>query len=63
MKLTATLFFQPNTKRPRKYRNITNEANFSRFAATTGAWYINYYDQQTKEFKRRKWLINDFRKS
>ncbi len=59
---SATVFFKPNTNRPRKYRNISNALKFGQFAASLGAWYINWYDQQSGKFERRTWLIADFKK-
>lgn len=60
---SATIFFQPGTKRPRKYRKITNYTNFAEFALKSGAWYINWYDHKTGKFDRRTWLISDFKKN
>lgn len=60
---TAILFFQPKTKRPRKYRNISDAVKFGLWAAKQGAWYINWYDPQTKKFERRTWLVSDFKKN
>lgn len=58
---SATIFFQPNTKRPRKYKNITNTKGFeNNVAKKCGGWYVNYYDQKSKEFIERIWLIDRF---
>lgn len=57
-KQSATIFFQPGTKRPRKYRNITTPYSFESFARQAGAWYINWYDQDSGKFSGRKWLVN-----
>lgn len=59
---SATIFFAPDTKRPRKYRNISTPYSFESFARAAGAWYINWYDQETKKFMGRKWLV-DFKKT
>lgn len=59
---TAIVFFKPGTKRPRKYRNIANRLKFSQFCINLGAWYINWYDKETKNFEDRTWLISDFQK-
>lgn len=59
---SATIFFKPGTNRPRKYRNITNLRKFADFAAKSGAWYMNLYDQKTGKFEARKWLISNFEK-
>jgi len=59
---TAIVFFKPGTKRPRKYRNISNVVKFGKFCQDLGAWYINWYDKRSAEFERRTWLIRDFEK-
>ena len=51
---SATLFFKPGTKKPRKYRNISNQINFTKFAdSLQDLWYINYYDQTTGTYLYR----------
>jgi len=50
-------------RRPRKYRNITNLAKFADFAAKSGGWYMNIYDQKSGKFEVRKWLKSDFGKN
>lgn len=55
---SATVFFQPNTFKPRKYRNISSRNRFEFNMTKTGAYYINYYNQTTKAFLYRKWLQN-----
>lgn len=55
---SATIFFKGNRLKPRKYRNITNTEKFKQFATDTGAIYVNWYDQKTKNFEKREWLIN-----
>jgi len=56
---SATIFYKPNTKRPRKYRNIRNRTKFKVFAKNDPeAYYINWYNQQTGNFENREWLIN-----
>jgi len=58
MKLyTAIIFFKPETGiTPRKYRNINNVDNLLKFATKSGAWYVNLYCKQTKEFEARKYV-------
>lgn len=56
---SATIFFKPGTKRPRKYRNISTQHSFTNWAKNAGAYYINWYDQKTGKFLFRKWLIFD----
>lgn len=51
--LSATIFYQPGTLRPRKYRNISKKESFVDFAKKSGAIYINFYDQKTKEYLYR----------
>jgi len=43
-------FSEEINRRPTKYHNITNLANFKSFAATKGAKVINVYDKKTKAF-------------
>lgn len=51
---TAIIFFMPAQEIiPRKYRNIHNLENFKQFAADCGAYYFNYYDKATKQYKGR----------
>lgn len=59
----AIVFFKPGTKRPRKYRKISNALKFGQFCADAGAWYINWYDQLSGKFEGRTWLIRDFEKN
>ena len=59
---TAIVFFKPGTKRPRKYRNISNPLKFGDFCLKLGAWYINWYNPKDAKFERRTWLIRDFEK-
>jgi hypothetical protein len=56
IKKSATIFFEGNRKKPRKYRSIYYTARFEAFAANSGAIYINYYNQSTKEYIGRKYL-------
>lgn len=56
---SATIFFKPGTKRPRKYKNISTTISFTNWAKNQGAYYINWYDQKTGKFEFRKWLIFD----
>lgn len=58
---SATVFFQPGTIKPRKYRNISSPNRFNFYQESKGAYYINYYDQSTGGFVGRKWL-QDFKK-
>lgn len=60
---TAIVFFKPGTKRPRKYRNISNIEKFGQFCLKAGAWYINWYNPLDAKFERRTWLIRDFEKN
>jgi hypothetical protein len=56
---SATIFFKANRIRPRKYRNISRQDNFVKFAKNLpDAIYINWYDQLTKNFENRQWLVN-----
>lgn len=56
---SATIFYKANRIRPRKYRNISNKDRFAIFAKKQDdAIYINWYDQKTKVFENRQWLIN-----
>lgn len=58
---SATIFYKPQTKRPRKYRNINNKNRFIEFAKKDPeAYYINWYDQKNGIFDCRQWVI-DFR--
>ena len=54
---SATLFFRPGDKRPRKYRNISNVQNFMIFATKINTWYINWYDQKSGKFTKRQYLM------
>jgi hypothetical protein len=54
--LSATIFYQPGTLRPRKYRNISKPDNFLIFAKKSNGIYVNFYDQKTKEYKHRVYL-------
>lgn len=54
---SATIFYKPNTKRPRKYRNISRIENFIKFATKDPeAYYINWYNQKSGIFVSRDWL-------
>lgn len=54
--LSATIFYEPGTIRPRKYRNISRKENFVMFAKKTNGIYINFYDQKTKVYLYRIYL-------
>lgn len=54
--LSATIFYEPGTLRPRKYRNISIKENFVMFAKKTNGIYINFYDQKTKVYLYRIYL-------
>lgn len=54
-KVSATVFFQPGTLKPRKYRNITQTGRFEAYMKNKGAYYVNYYDAKG-QFKGRVWL-------
>ncbi len=43
-------FLEETNRRPTKYHNIRNLANFTAFAASKGAKAINVYDKKTKAF-------------
>jgi len=43
-------FFEETGRRPTKYHNIRNLANFKAFAASKGGKVINVYDKKTKAF-------------
>lgn len=55
---SATVFFKPGTLKPRKYRNISSKNRFEFNMSKLEPYYINYYDQHTKEFLYRKWMQN-----
>jgi hypothetical protein len=53
----AIVFFKPESdKKVRKYRNITNLLAFIRFIKGLDAWYINFYNANTREFYERMYL-------
>lgn len=53
----AIIFFYPDLEiQPRKYRNISNMANFENFAQKSGGWYINVYFQKDRKFSHRIYL-------
>jgi hypothetical protein len=55
-KFKAIVFFIGDHP-PHKYRGITNRLNFEAYCMSKlDAWYINYYDNETKEFFNRKYL-------
>ena len=53
---TAIVFFKPGTKRPRKYRNISNINSFYNFCIKINAAYFNTYDKSTKLFVERIYI-------
>lgn len=53
---SATLFFKPGDKRPRKYKNISNKFGFTVFAKKNNTWYINWYDQKSGTFVGREYI-------
>jgi hypothetical protein len=56
---SATIFYKPQTKRPRKYRNINNKNKFIEFTKIDpDAYYINWYNQKSGIFESRHWVIN-----
>lgn len=55
---SATIFFAPGSKKPRKYRNIATPYSFESFCREAGAWYINWYEMESGKFIGRKWLVN-----
>lgn len=54
--LSATIFFNPGTLRPRKYRNISKQNNFLLFAKKSNGIYVNFYDQKTGVYLHRIYL-------
>lgn len=59
--LSATVFFKPGTVKPRKYRNVSIPYTLVQKMARLGAYYVNWYDQDSGKFLRRQWLV-DFKK-
>lgn len=61
-KFTAFIFFNDahlpkNQRKVYKYRNITNRKSLEAYCMSKlDAWYINYYDKETKEFINRVYL-------
>ena len=54
---TAIVFFPPESQiRPRKYRNVV-ERTFIAFAIRSGAWYVNFYDPETRAYVRRVYCM------
>lgn len=55
---TAIVFFDTG-EAPHKYRNISNPKSLEAYCARKlDAWYINYYNKETKEFSHRAYLKN-----
>lgn len=53
----AIVFFKPEKKiRTRKYRNISNLANFIRFLQKSEAWYCNLYNAKSRQFFKRYYI-------
>jgi len=59
--LSATVFFKPGTHKPRKYRNVSIPHTLVSKMERLGAYYVNWYNQETGQFLRRQWLI-EFKK-
>lgn len=54
---SVTIFFKPNTKKPRKYRNVQNLKTFEYFAKKDiDAYYFNVYEKENSTFVKRIWL-------
>ena len=51
----AICFFQDKTKQPLKYRNVTDDFNFEKFAQNKDIHYINFYNKD-KSYSHRKYL-------
>ena len=59
-KYNAIVFFKPEKLlKTRKYHNITKLDSFTMFCVKAGAWYINLYDSQTKEFIKRIYITHE----
>jgi len=53
----AIVFFKPEkSQKTRKYHNITKLDTFTMFCLNAGAWYINLYNYETKEFIKRIYI-------
>lgn len=51
---TAIVFF--DNQEVRKYRNITNIDNFTKFAKSLNAVYFNIYQKTTRKFQERIYI-------
>lgn len=55
---TAIVFFDTG-EAPHKYRSITNTKSLEAYCIKKlDAWYINYYNKETKQFYNRVYLKN-----
>lgn len=52
---TAIVFFDYRQE-ARKYRNITNIDNFTKFAKSLDAVYFNLYEKSTRKFQERIYI-------
>lgn len=53
---TAIAFYHVgDDRKPCKYRNISNLANFDKFAAKNGFWYSNIYCKETRQYVERRY--------
>ncbi len=54
--LYSAIVFMANNTPARKYRNISNIANFTNFAQSIDADYFNLYEKTTRKFKERIYI-------
>jgi hypothetical protein len=52
---TGIIFFQ-DAQTPRKYRNISNLENLTKFGKKIGAWYVNLYSKTSGKFEQRMYF-------
>ena len=56
----AIVFFKPEKLlKTRKYHNISRLDNFTTFCIKAGAWYVNLYNSETKEFIKRLYIQHE----
>ena len=51
--LYSAIVFMDNNLAVRKYRNINNIDNFTKFCEKIGALYYNLYEKESKKFIKR----------